>query len=297
METATPASRPPLGQRLVVAVGVAVALLGFAAAFVPHLAVAAVTLGLVAFLAQPARAQGRMRVGRWLLLAATPFMLVSLFRFTVEAAMPGIVEGGHRALITRSIAKLRILRFTQDFAREQAIWDPDEDGIGSALLLEEARGLVPIRGKTLAPQGLLEPIGELMDTPAGKALVADGYAIILYLPGKDGRGVARPDVPLDDERAERRWVAYAWPLEDGVGDRPVIFIDEHERILQLTNQAPGPRYFGLENPPAFDAALTASTLDAPAAEDAVGRDGGHWARWKGKRARETLPGDRAAKDR
>lgn len=293
MQTAASPSPSSLGQRLAVLAGVLVALLGFAAALVPYLAVAAATLGLIAFLAQPSDARGRMRIGRWLLLAAAPFILVSLVRFTVEKAMPGIVEGGHRALITRSIAKLRTLRFTQDFAREQAIWDPDGDGIGSALLLEEMRGLVPMRGVTTAPQGLLEPMGDLVDTPAGKAVVADGYAIIVYLPGLDGRGVARPGVPIDDERAERRWIAYAWPLEDGVGERPVIFIDEHERILQLANQAPGPRYFGVESPPAFDAALTGATLDAPAAEDGRGQDGGHWARWKGKRAREKLPGDHA----
>lgn len=293
METALPPSRSTLGQRVAVAVGVLTGLLGVASALLPHLAVAAMTLGLIAFLVQPADASGRMRVGRWLVLGSIPFMLVGMLRFTIEEAMPGIVEGGHRALVTRSIAKLRTLRFTQDFAREQALWDPDGDGVGSALLLEEMGGAVPIRGKGAAPQGLLEPMGELEDTPVGKAIVADGYAIVLYVPGVDGRGVARPGVPLDDERAERRWVAYAWPLEDGVGERPVIFVDEHERVLQLSNQAPGPRYFGLARPPPFDAALTGPTLDDAAAEDATGRDGGLWTRWKGKRARDHLPGDHA----
>lgn len=291
METAPSPSSASRRQRLVVAAGIGAAVLGFSAAILPHLAVPAMTLGLITFLAQPPATSRGPRAARLLLLVAAPFALVGLLRFTVEDAMAGIVEGGHRALVTRAIAKLRVLRFTEDIAREQAVWDPDGDGIGSALLLEEMRGEVPMRGQRETPLGLLEPIGALADTPAGKALVADGYAILLYLPGVDGRGVARPGVPIDDERAERRWVAYAWPLEEGAGEHPVIFIDEHERILQLANQAPGPRYFGLESPPPFDAALAGPTLDAPAADDAVGRDGGKWTRWKGKEARDHLPGD------
>jgi hypothetical protein len=31
--------------------------------------------------------------------------------------------------------------------------------------------------------------------------------------GPHGEGTAREGTPIDDERAERRWVAYAWPIE------------------------------------------------------------------------------------
>lgn len=291
MDAAQPSSSA-LRQRLVVTAGIATALLGFAAAILPHLAVPAMTLGIVTFLAQPPHHVGRARLARRLLIASAPFMLIALVRFVVEEAVPGIVEGGHRALVTRAIAKLRVLRFSEDIAREQAYWDPDGDGVGSALLLEEMRGEARLRGKKEAPRGLLEPIGTFADTPVGRALIADGYAIVLYLPGEGGRGVAKTGAFVDDEKAERRWIAYAWPLEDGAGARPVVFVDEHERLLLLANEAPGPRYIGLENPPPFDAALLGPTLDALAAEDATGQDGGTWSRWKDKKARDHLPGDR-----
>ncbi len=284
-------SAPSLRARLIVLSGISTALLGFAAVVVPALAVPAMTLGIVTFLAQAPGAARGPRTARWMLLAAAPFMIVGLVRFVIEEAMPGIVEGGHRALVTRAIAKLRVLRFSEDVAREQAYWDPDGDGVGSALLLEEMLGATLIRGKEQAPQGLLGPIGVPTDTPVGRALVSDGYAIVLYLPGRDGRGVARAGVPIDEERAERRWVAYAWPVQDGAGERPVIFLDEHERVLLLANEAPGPRYFGLEQPPPAGAALTGPTLDADAAVNGRGQDGGIWKRWKDKQPRETLPGD------
>lgn len=280
----------PMRTRAVTALGWVVASLCVAASALPLLAIPAMTLGLIVYLAQPTAA----RRTRLAMLLAAPFVLVALVRFTIEEAVPGIVEGGHRALVTRAIAKLRVLRFSQDIAREQAVWDPDEDGIGSALSLAELVGAEPIRGVRRAPPGLLQPVGSLVETPAGFAVAADGYALIAYVPDRDGKGTARGGPTVDDELAERRWVAYAWPLEEGHGERPVLFIDEHERILVLENRSPGPMYFGLGHPPPYDAGLQSSRIDAEAATDARGQDGGRWRRWKDKEPRTTLPGDRSA---
>ncbi|MFZ9890137.1 MAG: hypothetical protein ACO3JL_21775, partial [Myxococcota bacterium] len=173
------------------------------------------------------------------------------------------------------------------------VWDPDHDGIGSALVLAELVGEAPIRGIRKAPPGLLQPVGSLVETSAGLAVAADGYAIIAYVPHREGGGTAQTGVEVDDEQAERRWIAYAWPLEEGHGERPVVFIDEHERILVMENRAPGPVYFGLESPPPYDAALRAPRIDAEAATDETGQDKGLWRRWKDKEPRASLPGDRA----
>lgn len=279
----------PVRSRAVTALGWAVASMCIAASALPLLAIPAMTLGLIVYLAQPAEA----RRTRLAMLVAAPFVLVALVRFTIEEAVPGIVEGGHRALVTRAIAKLRVLRFSQDIAREQGVWDPDEDGIGSALSLAELVGEEPIRGVRRAPAGLLQPVGSLVQTPAGFAVAADGYAIIAYVPDRDARGTARGGANVDDELAERRWVAYAWPLEEGHGERPVLFIDEHERILILENRSPGPVYFGLDHPPPYNAGLRSHRIDAEAATDARGQDGGTWRRWKDKEPLAELPGDRS----
>ncbi len=297
MHTALPSPHQARGrEHLLAAVAIVAALVGIASAVFVKLAIASLLLCLLSFLAVPTGARGPLRVARVLLLCAAPLVLVGLVRFTIEEAMPGLVEGGHRALTGRAVAKLRVLRFAEDLAREQAYWDPDGDGIGSALSLLELTGRAPLRGARPAPQGLVMGFERSGTTPAGEAFLADGFVFLLYLPTPSGQGTARAGEAIDDERAERRWVAYAWPIEDGHGERPVLFIDEHERVLVSDNRGAGQGYFGLERPPPFAAALAGPTLDAPAADEGrVAQDGGAWLPWKGKQPRTSLPGDKAAR--
>jgi hypothetical protein len=295
MHTALPSPHPARSrEHLLATAAICAALLGIASAFLVKLAIAGLVLCLLSFLAVPKGAAGPLRLARVLLLCAAPLVLVGLVRFTIDEAMPGLVEGGHRALTGRAVAKLRVIRFAEDLAREQAYWDPDGDGVGSALSLLELTGRAPMRGVRPAPQGLVMGFERSGSTPVGEAFLADGFVFLLYLPGPHGEGTARGGTPIDDERAERRWVAYAWPIEDGHGERPIVFIDEHERVLVSDNRGERQGYFGLERPPPFDAALTGPTLEAQAAvEGSPAQDGGTWLPWRGKRPRASLPGDKA----
>jgi len=274
-ETALPPDRPSRKQVVLAVLAISVALASFATPFFTKLTIPLMTAALLLSLSLPRGSGPLSRTARVLLLFAAPFLLAGLVRFTIAEAVPGIIEGGRRALTGRSIAKLRVMLFTQDIAREQHVRDPDGDGIGSALLLPDLVGERTTRTPDGLPGGMKLEIGELVDIPAGRALLADGYYFLLYVP-KRGGGFTLDPSEVDEEAAERRWLAYAWPADDGHGERKAAFIDEHE-MIRLHENVTGARYIGPDAAPPADAALT----------DLAG-----WPAWKDKQPRTTLPGDK-----
>jgi hypothetical protein len=233
--------------------------------FFTKLSIPVMAGAMLTFLALPKDAGPLPRIARLTLIIVAPVLLFGLVRFVIVEAAPGIVEGGRRALTGRAVAKLRVLLFTQDVAREQAVWDPDADSIGSALTLRELLGVERVRSRVDLPGGAALHLGPV----TGAVAVADGYLFRVWLPAKDGGWTDDPEL-VDDEAAERRWIAYAWPQSVGHGEHPTVFIDEHERILVNPT---GP-WVGAEASPPPSAAL----------------DGDGWSAWKDKQPREHLPG-------
>lgn len=287
--------------------------LGAACLVVVKLSIPAMMLALIAFLALP-KGQKAPRIA---LLIVAPMILAGLVRFTIYEAAPGVVEGGRRAVARSAIAHLRDIVFAQDIARQQAFVDPDGDGIGSAVSLWALAGHTPSRGETaggtktprLLQRFQHKAVGEgdaAKALGANELVIYDGYVFAVYLPAKDGGAVtsSMAGAKVDDERAEQRFVAYAWPLEKGHAEHAVVFIDEHERILISDNEGEAQNYFGLDRPPAFNAALTGGWSSAPAvigkairnggtSDEGSGKDGGVWRRWRHKEARDSLPGAKA----
>lgn len=264
------------------------AALGFLAVFFTKLAIPSMFLMLLSYLTLPDDG-GRSRPFRIAIWAAVPAMLYSLFLFAAEEATPGIVEGGRRQQVKQALYHLRKICFAQDMARQQAFWDPDSDGIGSAAPLDALSGHIPFRPDGPKQLGLLR-LPPAVPGPNGFVSQVDGYAIAVYIPTLSGEASAQPNAAFDDERAERRWIAYAWPLAKGTGDRSVLYIDEHEQILISDNMGTQQQYFGLDRMPAFDAALSASSIDAIGPAGERGQDGGIWLPWRNKKPRTGLPG-------
>lgn len=262
--------------------------LGLLSALFTKLAVPSMFLMLISYLTLPEEG-GRSRLFRTAIWIAAPVMLFSLVRFAAEEATPGIVEGGRRQQVKQALYHLRKIRFAQDMARQQAFWDPDKDGVGSAGPLDALSGHMPFRPNGPTQLGLLR-LPPAVPGPNGAVSQVDGYAIAVFLPTPSGQASAKPDAIFDDERAETRWIAYAWPLAQGTGDRSVLYIDEHERILISDNTGEQQQYFGLERMPRFDAALSASSVDAVGPAEERGQDGGTWLPWRNKKPRTTLPG-------
>lgn len=231
-----------------------------------ELALPAAFLTFIALLALPARGAPGRRWSLRLLVAAALVAAPTTVAFVILRAMPGLVAGGQAATARAALTRLREVRQAEDFARKLHTVDPDGDGVGSALLLGELVGDVPLRGSEGATDSdtrLLarERFVHLTSTPNGPAYAAHGYLYIVCLPRRGGGFTAMPGEPVDDEAAERRFVAYAWPDSAQRHGNDVYFLDERETILVSTNMldAREPRYAGPHVPPPCDAALAEST--------------------------------------
>lgn len=231
----------------------------------------------VAWASLPRAAPRQLRRERWLLAVAALASTVGLLRFLVLEAIPGIVAGGNRFTEQRAISRLRELLFAEDSARHLAAHDPDGDHVGSALLLAELTAELPVRRGVRLQAPLLDGYPKRTDTSIGPAAEIGGYFLVVCLPKQGGGFTAQPADSVDEELAERRFIAYAWPSGTAPGLSQAVALDEHERIL-LAPSRRGLR-FGFAAPPSCD----------DAAGEATRTD---WKPWKNKQPRATLPGDK-----
>ncbi len=218
-----------------------------------------------------------LRRERLILGLAAAASSVGLVRFIAVEAVAGIVQGGSRFTEQRAISRLREVLFAQDSARRLAHHDPDRDGVGSAALLGELTGELPLRGERALSPPLLESYPRQSETPIGPATDVGGYLLIVCLPEQGGGFTARPGSHIDDELAERRFIAYAWPSGAAPGLTSAVALDEHERILVAPSRD-GLRS-GYAAPPSCSDAVDPATSGA-------------WTPWRNKQPRTTLPGDR-----
>ncbi len=221
--------------------------------------------------------KAELRRERWLLLAAALVAGVGLCRFLVLEAIPGIVQGGNRFTEQRAISRLREILFAEDTARRMATYDPDADHVGSAALLGELTGELGLRRGNRLPVPLLESYPKQVDTSIGPASELGGYFLVVCLPKLGGGFTAQPGDAVDEELAERRFIAYAWPSGTAPGLGNAVMLDEHERI-SLAPAKVGLRY-GYAAPPSCDDAVAPATSAA-------------WTAWREKQPRQALPGAR-----
>jgi hypothetical protein len=252
--------------------------LGLAALPFPILALPAGFLVWIGWLSLPElRPASRRVVGVAFALAGLA-AAVGLVRFVIEHAVAGIVGGGQTATSRRAVSRLRELVFAQDLMRKNGFLDPDGDGVGSAGWIGELAGAVPLRGgQRLQIPVLNHEWRRSVETPAGPAVEAGGYLFIVCLPAPDG-WTARLSDTVDDERAERQFLAYAWPAASRPGFGAIYSVDERERIqVGRTLDDVELPYIGPSRPPACDAALaTGGVL--------------RWELWENKAPRAHLPG-------
>ncbi len=260
-------------------IAASVLLLAVASSFQLRLAPFAAIATLIAIVSTGREASELRRRQYAVLALAALLSAVAFVRFLVNEAVPGIVQGGTRAAEDRAVSRLREVLFGEDVARAKAAIDPDGDGIGSAALLAELTGEVGLRqGARLSPP-LLERFGKTEGTAIGPAHLLGGYWFVVCLPLKGGGFSAEPDAAFDDEAAERRFLAYAWPASPQVRLGRAFFLDEHERVL-IASAGPRQRT-GDSHPPPCDDALAEGTR-------------GDWKPWRKKQPRRSLPGDSSA---
>ncbi|HVJ18327.1 MAG TPA: hypothetical protein VM686_23065, partial [Polyangiaceae bacterium] len=206
-------------------------LLGAAAVRWPLLSPLAAVATLIAFLVVSRAAPRALRAHYLALGAAALLSTFAFVQFLRTEAIAGIVEGGTRATETRAVSRLREILFAEDVMRRKPELDHDDDGVGSAALVAELTAELGLRGERRLNPPLLERYGKTDPTAIGPAHDLGGFFFVVCLPTVGGGFSAEPKARVDEEAAERRFLAYAWPSSDRAGLAQAYFLDEHERIL------------------------------------------------------------------
>ncbi len=229
-----------------------------------------------------------------LIIAAFAAHTFSFVKFVRTDAIFGMIEQHNKNASRTARSSLRHIIFAQDMMRERGYIDHDKDGIGSAGFMAELVGGSALPdGSTLTAPLLHQKYKKTLDSPAGKLVEAEGYLFKICLPTKQNTFVSMRSPNIDEEKAERRFLAYAWPAEDRAGVHKAFFLDERERIYILENQPPR-AYVGLKQQPSCDATLKGPGIDAtPPIDGSASNDGLTWKRWRNKKPRETLIGDKS----
>lgn len=245
---------------------------------IPKFALFAVLLSVIALAALTRERSSSKPLLFRVLIATTAIAVLATGRFVMLEAMPGIIEARGRDLSAKSVSFLREILFAEDAMRRNAMIDPDHDGIGSAGLLGELAGTSPARGGApLAVAPLLPRHAPKTPTRTGPALSSDGYLYLVCLPTGPATFSAESQERFDDEIAERRFLAYAWPESNSGIVRSVYMLDEHENILEDPNV--DFRIFGPARSPRCDDALNPETSRG-------------YRPWRGKKPRDSLSGDK-----
>ncbi|MCH2110004.1 MAG: hypothetical protein MK135_11800 [Polyangiaceae bacterium] len=275
-------------------------LLSLLSPFEPRLAVFAL-LGLVIGFASLGRLSLQsQRIFRWLFGLSALVLCLGLYRFVMGEAIPGIVGAKSMDARKRGVSMLREVLFAQDAMRRYAERDPDGDGIGSAGFLSELTGGKTNRFPEGAKVAPLSPrFRAVRPTASGPAAALQGFLFLVCLPKEGGGWTAFPGAAVDEERAETEWHAYAWPESEYAPASAAYFIDAQERILHsqsavetiLAQKKTGdPVEGGFRAPNVVEARLRGAE-HAPRCDDVFAKESEHfWSPWRGKVAREELPG-------
>ena len=173
----------------------------------------------------------------WILGSALLMATLGLGRFIFKEALPGIAEARGRDSSKHAVSMLREIYFAQNAMRRYAMIDPDHDKIGSAARLGELTGQIPARGSVhLANPPLAPRLSPQIETAHGRATENQGYLFYICLPQANGEWTAQESAGVDDEKAERNWLAYAWPSAPNLGHKRAYAIDQHERIVEFENE-------------------------------------------------------------
>jgi len=255
---------------------VGVGLLALTSLWLSELALFAAFLTFLTWVTLPELTERQRRRWLWALGAVALVCTVGLTRFVSRYALLGMTNASRRSVDKEVVSRLREILFAEDYAREHALVDPDGDGVGSAIGLPALAGTAPPRPSSSARVELLDRrYMEIRTTREGPASALNGYLFMVCLPEAGGWSAA-PTARVDEERAEREFIALAWPDGEGTSHGKVYFIDAKERILEFANRG--------------EHGLVFSGVGSPAPCDVVSRGAHEFVAWEGKAPRDHLPG-------
>ncbi len=195
------------------------------------------------------------------------FVLAAGTGVLAAVAIPSMLNSRVAANENLAVATLRNISSAEAQFQATAALDQDGDGRGEYGTLAELTGSSPLAGSN----SVLEPpvlSASLIPEASGCSTKA-GYVFRIDVPR---RGVGGVDL------AEKRFVAYAWPVSQGATGGKVYVIDADGKLFFSDNRGATQNYFGTEHGPAADAADLRDDADRVTGVTAVrrGRDGGIW---------------------
>lgn len=198
------------------------------------------------------------RCGRW----ATAALLVVWLSWSAVGWLERR-SGSLRYEESAAIAKLHCLYEAQLRLRDRVALDADGDGRG------EFGDFAALAGT--APPGPVEWRLAAGTIVSGLATHL-GYHVAIHLPTRDGLDASDAAEDVDHERAEREFVACAWPATEGGGKRAFCMAaDGHVWCFPNADR----RYLGPDRPVLAEVARATATGDA---DERLGGGGQPWYR-------------------
>jgi len=173
-------------------------------------------------------------------------MVMSLLAAAAGLLVPRYVASIVSANETAAITTLRQIHTAQTEIIARGAIDTNADGGAEYGYLGELAGTAPLRtpdlsgieggsGNLLTPPVLPPFFGNVVES----TLVRGGYVFRMYLPDREGHGVAEAyaggasEAAPDPELSQRHWACYAFPETPGLTGSRAFFVNEVGEILQL----------------------------------------------------------------
>lgn len=204
----------------------------------------------------------------------------------MHIAEVGRVQQCHRNE-SAAIATLKNIASAQHQCRQNGVIDVDRDKTGEYGFFAELAGAVAVRGgghRKIVPPVLDQTFAEV----EASCVEREGYLFMIFLPDAADRGLCEVatggarGIDVDPDRAERRWCAYAWPVNRYSGQR-AFFVDRIGNVLGssngLTPDGGELLYCGRDQRPEPTSAFLpgATGIGGEIPVNAEGDDGQHWA--------------------
>ena len=169
-----------------------------------------------------------MRVRGVLIAFAVVLVILGIGLFMVRVGAGNLVGSGQVQAEKAAVASLRALHWAQGIFRRNAYLDADGNGEGEFGTLRQLAAADPLPSGESIPAPLVATAGGRLE---GDVLEKGGYCF-------------RLDLPEGTHARERHFVAWAWPVMEGIGTRRYC-IDQDEQIWE----APAEGHVGCEAGP------------------------------------------------
>jgi len=222
-------------------------------------------------------------------------IVVAIIAIIASIAIPRLMSARLAANESSAIATLRSISSAQAQVQSSSAIDTDADGGGEYGYFGELSGVDPLRVSNAGVPAAgavgvdeLDPavLSAVFGNVTASTVSRSGYLFQMWLPDGAAAPLGIAEAPTggssatfpDPNNGEILWCAYAWPIDVTNSGNRAFFINQEGDLMSTANRGAGgnPQYTGTAAGPAFSAAYTAASMNAPMAIGVAGVDGNVW---------------------